>query len=138
ESAAKLTAQANISAMSFSQSGGEVTAVSRNALEFWDIKTGQRTRVLSNCSHIVFTLDGHHAWMRLDRVPGLYHLDTLKPLVLLPGNTTPLALNPNGRHLAVSVEAHQLQVWDLVEVRDQLQALGLSWDTAHRQISVSR
>ena len=76
--------------------------------------------------------------MRLNRVAGLYHLGTLKPLVLLPGDTTPLALSPDGRHLAVSVDARRLQVWDLVEVRDQLQALGLSWDTAHRQISVSR
>jgi serine/threonine protein kinase/WD40 repeat protein len=138
ESVVKLTAQANISAMSFSRPGGEITAVSRNTLEFWDINTGQRTRVLSNCSHIVFAPDGLHAWMRLDRVAGLYHLGTLKPLILLPGDTTPLALSPDGRHLAMSVDARRLQVWDLVEIGGQLQALGLSWDTAHRQISVSR
>jgi hypothetical protein len=62
--------------------------------------------------------------MRRERRCGLYHLDSLKPLVLLPGDTTPLAVSPDGRHLAVSVEARQLQVLDLVRLREELEALG--------------
>jgi WD40 repeat protein len=127
ESAARFTAQANISAVSFPPSGREVASVSRNTLELWDIHTGQRTRVLTNCSHVVFAPDGRHAWMRLNRVAGLYPLDTLKPLILLPGDTSPLALSPDGRHLAVSVESRRLQVWDLAEVGKQLRELGMGW-----------
>ena len=39
----------------------------------------------------------------------------------------PLALSPDGRHLAVSLDAQRLQVWDLAEVRRQLDELGLDW-----------
>jgi len=125
ESAAKFTAQANISAVSFPSSGHEVASVSRNTLEFWEINTGQRTRVVSNSSHVVFAPDGRHVWMRLNRVAGLYHLTTLQPLLLLPGDSAPLALSPDGRHLAVSVESRRLQVFDLVELHRQLRELGL-------------
>ena len=137
ETAARFTAQANISAVSFPASGHEVASVSRNTLEFWDINTGQRTRVVSNCSHVVFAPDGRHVWMRLNRVAGLYHLETLEPLVLLPGDTSPLALSPDGRRLAVSVESRRLQVWDLAEVGKQLRALGIGWDSSPPQDSVS-
>ena len=37
------------------------------------------------------------------------------------------ALSPDGRHLAVSVDARRLQMWDLSEVRKQLHTLGLDW-----------
>ncbi len=123
--AAKFTALANISAASFSSSGREVVTVARNTAEFWDIASGQRTRVLSNCSHVVFAPDDRHAWMRLNRVAGLYHLDTLQPVLQLPGDTAPLALSSDGRHLAVSVEGRRLQVWDLFKLRDQLRELGM-------------
>jgi len=125
EGVAKLTAQANISAVSFSPLRHEVASVSRNTVEFWNLSTGERTRVLSNCSHVVFAPDGRHAWMRLNRVAGLYHLDTLQPVSQLPGDTAPLALSPDGRRLAVSVESRRLQVWDLVEMRRQLRELGI-------------
>ncbi len=126
ESAANFTAQANISAVSFSPLGHEVASVSRNTVEFWSISTGQRTRVLSNCSYVVFAPDGSHAWMRLNRVVGLYHLDTLQPVLQLPGDAAPLALSPDGRHLAVSVEGRRLQVWNLAEIHRQMRELGLA------------
>ncbi len=124
--AAQFKALANISAASFSSSGKEVSTVARNTAEFWDIASGQRTRVVSNCSHVVFAPDDRHAWMRLNRVAGLYHLDTLQPVLQLPGDTAPLALSPDGRHLAVSVEGRRLQVWNLADVHRQLQELGLA------------
>ena len=34
---------------------------------------------------------------------------------------------PDGRRIAVSVEAQRLQVWDLAGLREQFRALGLDW-----------
>jgi hypothetical protein len=48
-------------------------------------------------------------------------------LLLLPTGTVPLALSPDGGHLAVSVDARRLQVWDIAEVRARLRELGLDW-----------
>jgi hypothetical protein len=42
-------------------------------------------------------------------------------------NTIPLAISPDGRHLAVSVDLRRMQVWDLAEVRERLGELGLDW-----------
>jgi len=48
-------------------------------------------------------------------------------LLPLPTGMLPLALSPDGRHLAVSVDLRRLQVWDLAEVRAQLSQVGLDW-----------
>ena len=45
----------------------------------------------------------------------------------LPLGTYPLAVSPDGQHLAVSVDLRRLQVWDLKEARAQLAQLGLDW-----------
>ena len=52
---------------------------------------------------------------------------TIEPLLLLPKGMLPLALSPDGRHLAVSVDARRLQVWDLSEIRKKLHTFGLDW-----------
>ena len=61
------------------------------------------------------------------RAGGLYDARTFELLMPLPIGTFPLAVSPDGRHLAVSVDLRRLQVWDLVEVRQQLAALGLDF-----------
>jgi len=45
----------------------------------------------------------------------------------LPSGVLPLAVSPDGRHLAVSVESRHLQLWDLDDVHQQLRQLGLDW-----------
>jgi hypothetical protein len=51
----------------------------------------------------------------------------LELLLPLPLGTYPLAVSPDDRYLAVSVDLRRLQVWDLVEVRRQLAEFGLDW-----------
>jgi len=48
-------------------------------------------------------------------------------LLLLPQGMLPLALSPDGRQLAVSVDARRLEVWEMSQVRSQLRRLGLEW-----------
>jgi hypothetical protein len=61
------------------------------------------------------------------RAGGLHDARTLELLMPLPIGTYPLAVSPDGRHLAVSVDLRRLQVWDVTEVRRQLRSLGLDW-----------
>ena len=61
---------------------------------------------------------------------GLYDARTTEPLLPLPPNTRPLALSPDGRHLATSVNSRRVQLWDLREARNQLRAIGLDWPAA--------
>ena len=58
---------------------------------------------------------------------GLYDARTAGLLLPLPPNTRPLALSPDGRQLAVTVQERHVQVWDLAEVRLRLRELGLDW-----------
>src|SRR5438270_71548 len=93
-----------------------------------------RRRNFSGCRFIsvmsmLYTADGRALWLAKDfRTAGLYDPPTLKLFLPLPTGMLPLALSPNGRRLAVSVDTRQLQVWDLEEVRTQLRKLGMDWD----------
>jgi hypothetical protein len=67
-------------------------------------------------------------WLTRDqRTAGLYEARTLKPLLMLPIGTLPLALSADGRRLAVSVDMRRLQVWDVPALRAELAKLGLNW-----------
>jgi hypothetical protein len=59
----------------------------------------------------------------------------MEPLLLLPSGMVPLALSHDGRHLALSVDAWRIQVWDLNAVLKEFQNLGIDWTTSS---SVSR
>ena len=86
-------------------------------------------RVLTNFGRLLYTPDTRALWLTKDqRTAGLYEAHTAQPLLPLPPNTLPLALSPDGRQLAVSVDARRVQVWDLAEVRQELRKLGLDWD----------
>jgi WD40 repeat protein len=128
ERVAKLTNTVRISQFEFSPFGGEVAVANRGGIEFWSTATWQRTRHLTNFGGILYTPDARTLWLSTRRgTAGLHDAHTVDPLLPLPPNTLPLALSPDGRHLAVSVDARRVQVWDLAEVRLRLRELGLDW-----------
>ena len=132
EPVAKLTPSANfyVYSFEFSPRGDEVAVGSRWGVEFWSTSTWQRTRAVTNFMRILYTPDARAWWLTRDffSAGGLYDARTLEPLLLLPYGTVPLALSADGRTLALSVAGRRLQLWNLVEVRQQLRELGLDWD----------
>jgi len=128
--AANLTNRANIGRVQFSPRGSEVAVVTASECEFWSTTTWQRTRV-TNAVNLLYTPRANGYWLtRNSRTAGLYSAATLEPLLPLPRGMLPLALSPDGRYLAVSSDAQSLELWNLSEVRRQLQALGLAWPEA--------
>ncbi|MEO8426923.1 MAG: serine/threonine-protein kinase [Verrucomicrobiota bacterium] len=129
ERVAKLTNEASISSFEFSPRGDEVAVCSRGGVEFWSTTSWQRTRHLTNFTSLLYSPDAKTFWLSTDwRTAGLHDARTAESLLPLPPNTIPLAISPDGRHLAVSVDLRRVQVWDLVEVRAQLRELGLDWE----------
>ena len=84
--------------------------------------------LLDRNAQLMFTPDGRAFWLARDaRNASQHNAQTFETFLPLPTGTTPLALSPDGRCLAVSVDARRLQVWDLAEVRRRLRELGLDW-----------
>jgi WD40 repeat protein len=129
ETVARLVHPGGIGQAGFTPDSGEVTISSRVGVEFWSTKNWQRTRVLTNFVRVHFSPNPNEWWLVKDqRAGGLYDARTLKPLLLLPRGMLPLAASPDGRHLAVSIDARRLQVWDLAALRGQMGSLGLDWE----------
>jgi WD40 repeat protein len=128
---AKLTHPVSFGDFQFSASGEEVAISSDNAAALttvWSTTTWERTRMLTNFIRVLYTPDLRMLWVTHDRRrAGLYDTRTIEPLLLLPKGMLPLALSPDGRHLAVSVDARRLQMWDLSGLRKQLHTFGLDW-----------
>ena len=131
ERVASLPHPASIGDFQFSPLGDEVAIGSQRSpaqIALWNTATWERTRTLTNFGRLLYTPDARALWLTKDqRTSGLHDARTLEPLLLLPTGMLPLALSPDGRHLAVSLDAQRLQVWDLAEVRRQLDELGLDW-----------
>jgi WD40 repeat protein len=125
---ATLTNHASISRFEFSPLADEVAVSTAKSVEFWSTATWRRTRELTEFRTLLYSQDGLSYWIMKDyRRAGLYDAHTLAPILPLPDGTLPLALSPNGRFLAVSVDARHLQVWDLNEAQERLRELGLDW-----------
>jgi WD40 repeat protein len=124
-----LTNASSIHSFEFSPAGDELAVSCRvGGVEFWSTATWQRTRTITNLNNQLYSADGRTMWLtRQFRAGGLHDARTLELLLPLPVGTYPLAVSPDGRRLAVSVDLRRLQVWDLVEVRQQLAQLGLDW-----------
>jgi hypothetical protein len=119
---------ADLLAHAFAPRGDELAVASRTGVTFLDTKRWKRQRHLpapvQRYPQLIFNPDGRAFWLARDaRVATLYDTQTFEPLVRLPVGLTPLALSPDGRYLAASVDARQLQLWDLVELRTRLEEL---------------
>ncbi len=125
---ATLNARASIGSFEFSPTGDEVAIASTRRVQFWSTSTWQRTREITNFMGIIFSPDRQSCWLTKDfHQAGLYDSRTLEPVLPLPPGMLPLALSPDGRFLAVSVEAQRVQVWDLAQVRKRFRQLGIDW-----------
>src|ERR1051325_11024742 len=128
ELVARLTNGASIGQFEFSPRGDELAVSTRGGVEFWNTATWQRVRHLTNFTTLLYSSDPRTFWLTTDfRTAGLHDAQTAELLLPLPQGTLPLVLSPDGRHFAASVDLRHVQVWDLVEVRNQLRALGLDW-----------
>jgi WD40 repeat protein len=128
ELVAVLTNRANILACNFSPQGDEIAIAAPPRLEFWNTTTWQRMRELTDYRGIIYQPHARALWLTKNlRTAGLFDARMLESLLPLPTGMLPLALSPDGRRLAVSVDSRKLQVWDVPEVRRQLASLGLDW-----------
>ncbi len=127
---AVLTNETNIGAVEFSPVGNEVAVVSPRRVQFWSTGTWKPTRTLPGFMGILFPLDGQSWWLTKDfQHGGLFDAQTLEPVLPLPRGTLPVALSPNGRQLAVSVDARRVLLGDLAEMRANFRDLGINWET---------
>jgi WD40 repeat protein len=130
EAVSKLKDSPSIGDVSFSPLGDEMVtcSIAGKRATFWRIGTWEKLRSLTNVISLHYTPDARSLWLARDwRTAGLYDARTLELLLPLPAGMHPLALSPDGRHLAVSVDLRRLQVWDLAELRLRLRELGLDW-----------
>jgi hypothetical protein len=121
---------ANIDHCEFAPDGHEVALCSVRGMEFYDTATWTRTRLLTNFNRgvYIYSPDGRGLWLtKALSAAGLFDARTLEPLLLLPTGMLPLAVSPDGRYLAVSVEMQRLQLWNLEALREQLRQWGLDW-----------
>jgi len=125
---AKLSHPSSIGHFQFSPLGDEVVVASRRGVEFWSTVNWERTRTLTNFSRMLYAPDGRTAWCTRNlRTAGLYDTRTMRSLLPLPTGLLPMALSPDGRRLAVSVDMRRLQVLDVTSLRTELAKLGLDW-----------
>jgi len=130
EEVASLKNPPRIGEFAFSPLGNEVVTCSSalGVATFWRTGTWDKVRVVPDVIGLFYAPDARGLWLTRDwRTGGLYDASTLELLLPLPIGMLPLALSPDGRRLAVSVDLRRLQVWDLEEVRNQLAQLGLDW-----------
>ena len=131
ERSARLPHPVSIGDFQFSPVGDEVMIASPRQggrVEFWSLTDWRLTRSLTNFDRVLYTPNARALWLsREQNSAGLYDAHTLEPLLLLPTGTVPIAVSPDGRHVAVTVDARRVQLWDLAEVRRRMHELGLDW-----------
>jgi hypothetical protein len=123
---------AELVAHAFTPAGDELVFASMAGLTFLSTNDWKPRRhfalPLDHHAQLHFAPDGRTFWLTRDaRTAALHDTRTFETLLQLPNGMTPLALGADGRHLAVSVDRHRVQVWDLAEARRQMRALGLDW-----------
>lgn len=121
-----------VMSVSFSPDGDEMLVIHRSGMDWFDTATWRRTRSRPGTpvagSHAFYTPDGSGIWAVTNFRNGtLLDRRTLEPVLPLPKGFLPLALSPDGRHLAVSVEGRNVELWSMEDLRRQLAELGLNW-----------
>ncbi len=128
ERAANLTNQLPISKVTFPQGSSGLAVCTRKRIEFWDTATWRKIREVPDSMEYIVSPKSGAVWLMRDfSSAGLYDSTSLQSLLPLPKGTSPLALSPDERWLAVSAGDGKVQVWDLIEVRRRLGELGLDW-----------
>ena len=118
--------------VTFSPGSDELLVLNRSGVEWFDTATWRRTRRQVGApvsgSYAFYTPDGTGIWMVTHfRNTALLDRRTLEPLLPLPNDILPLAVSPDGRKLAVSIEGRRVQLWDMGVLREDLAKLGLDW-----------
>jgi serine/threonine protein kinase/WD40 repeat protein len=132
EEVARLQTSNLVGSIAFSPTADEMLVLNRSGAEWFDTATWrctrrQPTRPVSG-SYALYTPDGKGIWMVTHfRNAALLDRHTLEPVLPLPNDVLPLALSPDGRQLAVSVEGRRVQLWDMGAFRQELAKLGLDW-----------
>jgi len=132
EEVARLQTSNLVGSVTFSPASDEMLVLNRSGVEWFDTTTWQCARRQPgrpvSGSYAFYTSDGNGIWMVTHfRNAALRDRRTLEPLLPLPNNVLPLALSPDGRQLAVSVESRHVQIWNIPALREELTALGLNW-----------
>ena len=132
EAVARLQTSNLVGNITFSPTSDEMLVLNRSGAEWFDTATWQCTRRQPgrpvSGSYAFYTPDGKGIWMVTHfRNAALLDRRTLEPLLPLPNDVLPLALSPDGRQLAVSVEARRVQLWDLNALRHEMAKLELDW-----------
>jgi WD40 repeat protein len=128
EEVASLTNHSSIISFEFSPQGDELAVSSLTGVALWSTETWRCTRELADYVSLIYSPRGRTWWLTKDyQSAGLYDSRTLELLLPLPSGTLPLAVSPDGRNLAASVDMRHLQLWDLDQARASLKESGLGW-----------
>jgi WD40 repeat protein len=132
EEVARLQTSNFVGSITFSPTSDEMLVLNRSGVEWFDTATWRCTRRQPGTpvsgSYAFYTPDGKGIWMVTSfRNAALLDRNTLEPLLPLPNDVLPLALSPDGRQLAVSVEGRRVHLWDLDVFRAELATMGLDW-----------
>ncbi len=123
-----------VAGFSFSPRGDELAVVSRGHLDVYSTATWERLRGTAGVIGIqyygcLYQPDGRAMWLAANlRQASLRDAHTFEVLLPLPAGVFPVALSPDGRKLAASVEARRVLIFDLPVIRRQLRELDLDWD----------
>jgi WD40 repeat protein len=128
----QVTASNYVFSATFSPDGREMIVLHRDGADWWDTATWERKRYYTDApvpgSFVFYTPDGSGLWTAIHfRSMGLHDQRTLEPLLLLPAETTPVAVSPDNQFLVVSIDRRRVQIWYLPELRQEFQRLGIDW-----------
>jgi hypothetical protein len=112
---ARLQTSNYVGSITFSHGSDEMLVLNRSGAEWFDTRTWQCSRrqpgVGVSGSYAFYTPDDRGIWMVTHfRNAALVDRHTLKPILPLPSDVLPLAVSPDGRQLAVSVEGRRVQL----------------------------